>query len=506
VKISRALISVSDKAGIVEFASGLAEAGVQIVSSGGTATTLAEAGVPVTKVADVTGAPEILGGRVKTLHPKIHGGILADKMNPDHVREIAEHGIEPFDLVVCNLYPFERAVSHPSTQEAQAIEQIDVGGPAMVRAAAKNFHSVAVVVDPADYDGVLKEIRDGGEISNDTRRRLALQAFQHTASYDSAIAAWLSGRERFPDHLILPFHKVTDLRYGENPHQKAAFYRSTQSELGLANADQLHGKELSFNNLVDVDAAWKLALDLEEPAAAIIKHSNPCGVAIGESLADAYRKALECDRTSAFGGIVALNATCDFDTARQIAEIFTEVIVAPSYDEEALEVLTAKKNLRILAAPKDVPPEMDMRRVSGGLLLQMPDILEDLRSAEVVTKAEPSAEQWEDLRFAWTVAKHVKSNAIVLAKDRIAVGVGAGQMSRVDSTKLAAERAGERARGTACASDAFFPFRDGLDAAIEAGARAVIQPGGSVRDDEVIAAANEHGIPMVFTGHRHFRH
>jgi phosphoribosylaminoimidazolecarboxamide formyltransferase/IMP cyclohydrolase len=506
VKISRALISVSDKTGVVDLARALVAAGVEIVSSGGTARSLAEAGIDVTKVADVTGAPEILGGRVKTLHPKIHGGILADKRNADHVREIAEQDIQPFDLVVCNLYPFERAVSHPSTQEADAIEQIDVGGPAMVRAAAKNFNSVAVVVDPADYEGVLKEIRDGGEISDATRRRLALQAFQHTASYDSAIAAWLSGRERFPEHLILPFHKVMDLRYGENPHQKAAFYRSTQSELGLANADQLHGKELSFNNLVDVDAAWKLALDLEEPAAAIIKHSNPCGVAVGEDLSDAYRKALDCDRTSAFGGIVALNTTCDFDTARQISEIFTEVIVAPGFDEEALEVLTAKKNVRILAAPKDVPPEMDMRRIAGGLLLQTPDILEDLRHAKVVTKAEPSPEQWDDLRFAWTVAKHVKSNAIVLAKDRIAVGVGAGQMSRVDSTKLAGERAGDRARATACASDAFFPFRDGLDAAVEAGARAVIQPGGSVRDDEVIAAADEHGIPMVFTGHRHFRH
>ena len=506
MKIARALLSVSDKAGIVDLARGLAEAGVQIVSSGGTASAIADAGIPVTKVADVTGAPEILGGRVKTLHPKIHGGILADKTNPEHVKEIAEFGIEPFDLVVCNLYPFERAVAHPSTHESDAIEQIDIGGPAMVRAAAKNFHSVAIVVDPSDYDEVLKEIRTNGEVSEGTRRRLALQAFQHTASYDSAIASWLSGRERFPQHLILPFHKALDLRYGENPHQQAAFYRSTDTALGLANADQLHGKELSFNNLLDVDAAWRLALDLDEPAAAIIKHSNPCGVAVADDLATAYRRALECDQTSAFGGIVALNVTCDFDTARQIAEIFTEVIVAPGFDDDALEVLTAKKNVRILVAPTDIPPEVDMRRVSGGLLLQTPDLVDDLSDVQIVTETKPEPEQWDDLRFAWIVAKHVKSNAIVLAKDRTAVGVGAGQMSRVESTELAARRAGERAQGTACASDAFFPFRDGLDAAVAAGARAVIQPGGSVRDDEVIAAANEHGIPMVFTGHRHFRH
>jgi phosphoribosylaminoimidazolecarboxamide formyltransferase/IMP cyclohydrolase len=506
MKIARALVSVSDKTGIVEFVTELTKAGVQIVSSGGTARALAEAGIPVTKVADVTGAPEILGGRVKTLHPKIHGGILADKNDPGHVKEIAEFGIEPFDLVVCNLYPFERAVSHPSTHEADAIEQIDVGGPAMVRAAAKNFHSVAVIVDPSDYEGVLKEIRASGEVSDDTRRRLALQAFQHTASYDSAIASWMSGRERFPQHLILPFHKVMDLRYGENPHQQAAFYRSTDNALGLANADQLHGKELSFNNLLDVDAAWKLALDLDAPAAAIIKHSNPCGVAVADDLPTAYSRALECDRTSAFGGIVALNATCDFDTARQIAEIFTEVIVAPGYDEDALEVLTTKKNVRVLVAPADIPPEVDMRRVAGGLLLQTPDVIDDLETVKVVTDAQPEPEQWADLRFAWIVAKHVKSNAIVLAKELTAVGVGAGQMSRVEATELAARRADGRAQGTACASDAFFPFRDGLDAAIAAGARAVIQPGGSVRDDEVIAAANEHGIPMVFTGHRHFHH
>ena len=506
MKIARALISVSDKTGVVELARELVDLGVEVVSSGGTARALAEAGVPVTKVADVTGAPEILGGRVKTLHPKIHGGILADRHDPDHVKQIAEQGIEPFDLVVCNLYPFERAVSHPSTQEKDAIEQIDVGGPAMVRAAAKNFHSVAVVVDPSEYDGVLKEIRTDGEVSDACRRRLALQAFQHTASYDSAIAAWLSGQERFPEHLILPFHKVMDLRYGENPHQKAAFYRSTESALGLADSDQLHGKELSFNNLLDVDAAWKLACDLEEPAVAIVKHSNPCGVAAAEDLATAYRLALECDRTSAFGGIVALNATCDFDTARQIAEIFTEVIVAPAYDDEALEVLQAKKNVRILVAPQDIPPELDMRRVAGGLLLQTPDVLEGMEDIRVVTELQPEPEQWADLRFAWTVCKHVKSNAIVLAKDRVAVGVGAGQMSRVEATELAARRAGDRARGSAAASDAFFPFRDGVEAAIAAGARCIIQPGGSVRDDEVIAAANEHNVPMVFTGRRHFRH
>jgi phosphoribosylaminoimidazolecarboxamide formyltransferase/IMP cyclohydrolase len=504
--ISRALLSVSDKGGIVELARGLTEFGVEVVSSGGTAAALAKAGVAVTLVSDVTGFQEILGGRLKTLHPKIHGGILADRDNPEHLAELAQQGIEPIDLVVCNLYPFEHAVAHPSVKERDAIEQIDIGGPAMVRAAAKNFHSVAVVVRPADYEGILEDLRERGEISLDRRRSLALQAFAHTASYDSAIAAYLGRGVPFPDRLLLVADKVMDLRYGENPHQSAALYRSAGPATGLAAATQLHGKELSYNNLLDADAAWKLVIELDGIGCAIIKHSNPCGVALAESIEDAYDKALECDRTSAFGGIVALNRRCNAATAERITEIFTEVIVAPDFEDAALQILSAKKNLRVLRADGRLEPELDIRRVSGGLLLQSPDRSEEGDVGKVVTETEPTSEQWTDLMFAWTVAKHVKSNAIVLAKGGAAVGVGAGQMSRVESTELAARRAGERARGTVCASDAFFPFRDGLDAAVSAGAVAVIQPGGSIRDDEVIAAANEHGIPMVFTGKRHFRH
>jgi phosphoribosylaminoimidazolecarboxamide formyltransferase/IMP cyclohydrolase len=480
--------------------------GYEIVSSGGTASQLAEAGVPATKVSDITGAPEILGGRVKTLHPKIHGGILADRRNPDHVAQLEEQGITAIDLVVCNLYPFERTVSHPSVTEDDAVEQIDIGGPAMVRAAAKNFHSVAVVVNPHSYDMVLDELQQNGEISVDLRRQLALEAFRHTAAYDSAIANYIAGQDLSPDCLVLSSDKIMDLRYGENPHQDAAFYRAAGVALGIAAVDQLHGKELSYNNILDTDAAWGLVSELDGIAAVIIKHSNPCGAALGNSLQDAYMKALDCDRTSAFGGIVALNQTCDSDTANAIAEIFTEVIIAPGFDEDALSILTAKKNVRILRASERRGRGINIRSVAGGLLVQSSDEPDLLENVKVVTKAEPTDEQWRDMRFAWTVAKHVKSNAIVLAKDEVAVGVGAGQMNRRESTELAARRAGDRAIGTVCASDAFFPFRDGLDAAVAAGAVAVIQPGGSVRDDEVIAAADEHGIPMVFTGRRHFRH
>jgi phosphoribosylaminoimidazolecarboxamide formyltransferase/IMP cyclohydrolase len=500
------LLSVSDKNGLVEFARALVDLNFEIVSSGGTATSLSAAGVPVTKVSDVTGAPEILGGRVKTLHPKIHGGILADRRKQEHVAELEQQGIEPFDLVVVNLYPFENTVADPDVAQDDAIEQIDIGGPAMVRAAAKNFHSVGVVVDPSGYDRILEELQSNGDLSLETRRSLALAAFSHTAAYDAAISSYLAMEQPFPNRLLLAGTKVMDLRYGENPHQAAAFYRSPGQPTGLAAAEQLHGKELSYNNILDTDAAWKLVLDLEGPATAIIKHSNPCGVAEASSLHDAYLAALECDRTSAFGGIVALSRPCDVETARVIAEVFTEVVIAPGFEEDALEVLTQKKNIRILRGTRELPIEPEVRRVSGGFLVQSPDPSDSAEDAKVVTKAEPTDQQWEDLRFAWVVAKHVKSNAIVLAKDRIAVGVGAGQMSRVESTELAARRAGDRAVGTACASDAFFPFRDGLDAAVAAGAVAVIQPGGSVRDEEVIAAADEHGIPMVFTGRRHFRH
>ena len=506
MKVHRALVSVSDKTGIAEFVNTLVDSGIEIVSSGGTAKEIAASGLPVTKVSEVTGSPEILDGRVKTLHPKIHGGILADRRRAEHVAELEEQGITPIDLVVCNLYPFERTVADPGVKEDDAVEQIDIGGPTMVRAAAKNFHSVAVVVNPDRYAAIAAEIKESGEISETTRRELAIEAFAHTAAYDSAIVDYLRPEEEWPDTLLLTGRKALDLRYGENPHQSAAFYRTGPVPSGIAAAQQIHGKELSYNNLLDTDAAWRLVLDLETPAVAIIKHSNPCGVAIADTIENAYERALECDRTSAFGGIVALNDACSAATAEAISQVFTEVVIAPEYDPGALEVLQAKKNLRLLRGAAASSNEPEVRRISGGLLLQSPDPRDGAEDAKVVTTAQPSAEQWEDLRFAWVVAKHVKSNAIVLASQRTAVGVGAGQMSRVESTELAARRAGERAKGTACASDAFFPFRDGLDAAVAAGAVAVIQPGGSVRDDEVIAAADEHGIPMVFTGRRHFRH
>jgi phosphoribosylaminoimidazolecarboxamide formyltransferase / IMP cyclohydrolase len=500
-----ALISVSDKTGVVDFARGLAEAGFEIISSGGTAEVLAEAGVKVNKVADLTGAPEILDGRVKTLHPKIHGGILADRRKDSHVAELAKYGIAPIDLVVVNLYPFEQTVARPEVTEDDAIENIDIGGPAMVRAAAKNWHSVAVVVTPDHYDIILDEIKDSGEVSLDTRRTLAVEAFRHTSAYDAAIVDYFGADESWPERMVVSATKVMDLRYGENPHQEAAFY-ATGAQQGLAGAEQLHGKALSYNNLLDTNAAYDLVSELDEYACAIIKHSNPCGVAIAPSIHDAYVRAYECDTTSAFGGIIALNSLCTQAAAEEIAKIFCEVVIAPSFEPGALEVLTAKKNLRILQAPLFASSDIEVRRVAGGLLLQTPDGPDDATGTKVVTKSQPTEEQLADLRLAWTIVKHVKSNAIVLVKDGAAVGVGAGQMSRVESTQLAARRAGEQAVGTVCASDAFFPFRDGLDAAVEAGAVAVIQPGGSVRDDEVIEAADEHGIPMLFTGRRHFRH
>ena len=506
VAIGRALISVSDKTGIVDFARALDDMGVELISSGGTATALQDAGIQVLPVTEVTGSPEILDGRVKTLHPKIHGGILADRRKPEHLEQLSAQGIDPIDLVVCNLYPFEQTIARPDVADDDAVGQIDIGGPAMVRAAAKNFHSVAVVVDPARYPDVLDALASAGEVPLEMRRTLAQEAFSHTASYDSAIAGYLGEGAEFAPVLSLSFSKVMDLRYGENPHQTAAFYRSAGARAGLASAEQLHGKELSYNNLMDADAAWRLVLELPSTGAAIIKHSNPCGVAIATSLEVAYQRALDCDRTSAFGGIVALNQPCDAATAEGIAEIFTEVVIAPSFDDAALVTLRAKKNLRLLRAPTVMPDEIDLRKVTGGLLAQSMDPPDTASEAKVVTREQPTDQQVRDLRFAWIVAKHVKSNAIVLASDGAAVGIGAGQMSRVEATELAARRAGDRATGTACASDAFFPFRDGLDAAVSAGATAVIQPGGSVRDDEVIDAADEHGVPMLFTGRRHFRH
>jgi phosphoribosylaminoimidazolecarboxamide formyltransferase/IMP cyclohydrolase len=501
VEVRRALISVSDKKGVVDLARALAGLSVGIVSSGGTATALEEGGVPVTRVSDVTGAPEILDGRVKTLHPRIHGAILADRRRRSHRDDLAAHDIDPIDLVVCNLYPFESTLAAGASDD-ELVERIDVGGPAMVRAAAKNFASVVVVTSPARYGVVLGEIERSGSVSETTRRMLALEAFAHTAAYDAAIARWLAGEE-LPRSLLLHAPKERGLRYGENPHQSAALYRDGE---GVATAEQLAGKELSYNNLLDADAAWRLVGDLEKASVVIVKHCNPCGVASAPSLEAAYERALECDRTSAFGGIVALNGPCDRATAARIAGIFTEVVIAPGYDAGALEILRAKKDLRVLRAAPSRKEGLDVRSITGGLLVQTRDALDGAEDAEVVTHVQPTGEQWDDLRFAWSVAKHTRSNAIVLASEQTAVGIGAGQMSRVEATELAARRAGDRAKGAVCASDAFFPFRDGLDAAVAAGATAVIQPGGSVRDREVIAAADEHGIPMVLTGRRHFRH
>ena len=511
----RALLSVSDKAGIVELGAALHDLGVELISSGGTAQVLDEAGVPVIPVEKVTGVPVLLDGRVKTLHPSIHAGILADRRNPAHLAQLAEQGIAPIDLVVCNLYPFEQTVAAQSrepldsanAQEAEdaALENIDIGGPAMVRAAAKNWPSVAVVVEPRGYPEVIEELRATGAVSAERRRALAHEAFGHTAAYDAAVADYLADGAAFGPTLTLPARKLVDLRYGENPHQAAAFYR-TGPPAGLAAAEQLHGKELSYNNLLDADAAWRLVEELEAPAAVIVKHSNPCGVAHAPTLAEAYARALACDETSAFGGIVALNAPCDGPTADHISAIFTEVVVAPQFTAEALEALTVKKSLRLLQVPECLPLEPDVRRVAGGLLVQAPDGPDRAESARPVTRRLPSDAEWADLRLAWIVVKHVKSNAIALVKDGAAVGIGAGQMSRVEAVELAARRAGSTASGAALASDAFFPFRDGLDAAAAAGATSVIQPGGSVRDDEVIACADEHGIAMVLTGRRHFRH
>ena len=504
--VSRALISVSDKTGVVEFARALTELGIEVLSSGGTAATLQDEGVPVTRVADVTGAHEILGGRVKTLHPRIHGGILADRARPEHMQQVAEMGIALIDLVVCNLYPFEETAGRPDVTDAEAAEQIDIGGPAMVRAAAKNWAGVTVVVSPSRYPEVLAQIRESGGVDAASRRALALEAFAHTAAYDAAIVSYLAGSPFSADNLVLAFNKEMDLRYGENPHQQAAFYRDRGLRRGLAAAEQLHGKELSYNNLLDADAARRLAAELPGSGAVIVKHSNPCGVAVAPSVSEAYRRALECDETSAFGGIVALNQECDRAAAEAIAEIFTEVVIAPGFTGDALDVLTHKKNLRLLSVPAAPVEDIEIRRVSGGILVQSADPFDDGSEGKVVTKIEPDDAMWRDLKLAWVVVKHVKSNAIVFVKEGAAVGVGAGQMSRVEAVELAAKRAGGRAAGAVVGSDAFFPFRDGVDAAAGAGAVAVIQPGGSVRDEEVIAAADEHGMAMVLTGRRHFRH
>jgi phosphoribosylaminoimidazolecarboxamide formyltransferase/IMP cyclohydrolase len=519
--VKRALISVSDKSGVVEFAEQLAARGVEILSTGGTAKLLADAGIAVKEVSAHTGFPEIMDGRVKTLHPKIHGGLLGRRGEDDAVME--KHGIAPIDLLVVNLYPFEKTVADPACDVATAIENIDIGGPTMLRSAAKNHRYVTVIVDSADYPRVADELgRNDGAVSDATRRDLATKVFEHTARYDGAIANYLGSldasdaRGDFPRTINLQFHKDSELRYGENPHQRASFYKEAEpAEACIGTAKQLHGKALSYNNIADTDAALECVKSFDEPACVIVKHANPCGVALGESIHAAYDRAYRTDPTSAFGGIIAFNRDLDAETAGDILERqFVEVIIAPSVSDEAMERLRAKKDVRVLTCGTwgaTRPAEFDYKRVGGGLLVQDRDIgmvaEADLR---VVTKREPTAKELEDLRFAWKVAKFVKSNAIVYCRDGMTIGVGAGQMSRVYSAKIAAIKAGDEGlevKGSVLASDAFFPFRDGIDAAAQVGIAAVIEPGGSKRDDEVIAAADEHGMAMVFTGGmRHFRH
>ena len=519
--IRRALISVSDKTGLDTLGKFLADAGVEVLSTGGTAKALNKAGVAVKEVADETGFPEIMGGRVKTLHPKIHGGLLARRDAAEDAKAMKDHGIRPIDLLVVNLYPFE-ATAAKGAGAAETIENIDIGGPAMIRAAAKNHDSVTVVVDPADYDALIEEITAGnGATTPAFRRRMAARAYARTAAYDAAVAGWLRGRadDPFPKHLAFGGALKERLRYGENPHQQAAFYLGGAVRPGVATARQLQGKELSFNNLNDTDAAFELAAEFtDRPACVIVKHANPCGVALGKTLAEAYKRALACDTESAFGGIVAVNRALDAETAEEIGKLFAEVVIAPKIDEDAAAALAKKKNLRVLIAgalPDAGAPGMTVRALAGGYLLQTRDdkLYDDVK---VVTRRQPTNREMADLRFAFTVAKHVKSNAIVYAKDRMTVGVGAGQMSRVNAARIAAWKAEDAARvagdkeswakGSVVASDAFFPFADGLLAAAAAGATAVIQPGGSIRDDEVIKAADDKGLAMVFTATRHFRH
>lgn len=518
VKIQRALISVSDKTGIVDLARGLNEMGVELISTGGTAKAIAEAGIPVVEVSEVTKFPEMLDGRVKTLHPVIAAGLLARRDLADHMATIQEHGIKPIDLVVVNLYPFQATVAKPGVSLEEAIENIDIGGPTMIRAASKNCDAVAVVVEPGRYEAILAEMRENdGALSKKTRFSLAVAAFKHTAAYDKAIHAYLSGKEEvetetvFPETLDLSFSKIQDCRYGENPHQRGAFYAQDGAPAGtLARAKQLHGKELSYNNILDMDAAWGLACEFEDPACAIIKHNNPCGAAVAGHLADAYQRAFECDTVSAFGSVIAFNRPVCGRTAEAMKDLFVEVIVAPSFEQEALAVFTQKKNIRLVevGAPTKVKFGTDLRRVNGGLLVQdFDDSVETREASTVPTTAKPTDEQWRDLLFAWKVARHVKSNTIVYVKDGATVGIGAGQMSRVDSAFIGAKKAGaEKTKGSVIASDAFFPFPDALEVALEAGAVAVIQPGGSVNDEEILKTAEKAGVPMVFTGHRHFRH
>lgn len=524
-RIGRALLSVSDKTGLIPFAQKLHDMGVELISTGGTRKTLADAGLPVKDVSDITGFPEMMDGRVKTLHPKVHGGLLAIRENPEHEAAMLAHGIGTIDLLVVNLYPFEATIQAGKSEE-DCIENIDIGGPAMIRAASKNHGDVTVIVEAADYEKVLTEMQaQRGATSLALRQHLAAKAFARTAAYDAAIATWFAAHlnEANPDFRALGGRLAEPMRYGENPHQSAAFYHTAEIRPGVATARQMQGKQLSFNNINDTNAAFECVSEFDaqrSAAVVIVKHANPCGVAEGTSLREAYEKALRCDPVSAFGGIVALNRKLDADAAKAIVEIFTEVIIAPDADEEAVQLVAAKKNLRLLVTGGLADPRaagLDFRTVAGGFLAQSRDnaVVDDM-TLKVVTKRAPTEREMADLRFAFRVAKHVKSNAIVYAKDLATVGIGAGQMSRVDSSRIAAWKAAEAAKaaglseslakGSVVASDAFFPFADGLLAAAEAGATAIIQPGGSMRDDEVIKAADEAGLAMVFTGHRHFRH
>ncbi len=514
-----ALLSVSDKKGLDKFAKGLKELGFEIISSGGTAKFLKKAGIKVKEVVELTKYPPMLDGRVKTLHPIIHGAILADQTNPAHMKELKKYKIHPFQIVVCNLYPFEEVISKPKFTHEEAIENIDIGGPCMVRAAAKNSKSVAILVDPGDYGKIIDELKEkNGILSTETKQRLAYKAFAHTKYYDTVIVKYFSeifgAEESFPEGKVIQLKKVQDLRYGENPHQKAAFYKEvTMGDVGSAitNAKQLHGKELSFNNIVDMDAAWAAANYFADTTVAIIKHTNPCGLAKGETIHSAYKKALDCDPVSAFGGIVAANREIDEATANEIVKLFIEIVIAPGYAPKALKILKEKKNLRIMEMGENAVGKqfrgMDYKRVSGGVLVQDPDIAQlAVTDFKVVTKKQPSMAQMEDLFFSWGVVKQVKSNAIVVIKNGKAIGVGAGQMSRIDAAELAVKRSRSDIKGGVLASDAFFPFPDVVEFAGKHGISAIIQPGGSKRDQESIDKANELGIAMVFTGRRHFKH
>ncbi|MEV0297219.1 bifunctional phosphoribosylaminoimidazolecarboxamide formyltransferase/IMP cyclohydrolase [Nocardia sp. NPDC050710] len=517
--ISRALVSVYDKTGLIELATGLHAAGIELVSTGSTASKIADAGIPVTKVEDLTGFPETLDGRVKTLHPRVHAGILADTRKQEHVDQLVELGVAAFQLVVVNLYPFTQTVASGASPD-ECVEQIDIGGPSMVRAAAKNHPSVAVVVDSGDYDEVLGAVKSGG-FTLAERTALAAKAFQHTASYDVAVASWMTSvlapgvaeeqaSTPFPGWIGGSWERAAVLRYGENPHQAAALYTNNDGVIGLAQARQLHGKEMSYNNYVDADAGWRAAYDHDAPAVAIIKHANPCGIALGAEIAEAHRKAHACDPVSAFGGVIAANREVTVEMAEQVAEIFTEVIVAPSYADGAVEVLQRKKNVRILVAEPPRRAGAELRPISGGVLLQQRDVLDadgdDPANWTLVAGDAADAETLRDLEFAWRACRAVKSNAILLAHDGASVGVGMGQVNRVDAVGLAVQRAGDRAKGSVAASDAYFPFPDGPQTLIQAGVRAIVQPGGSVRDQETIDIARAAGVTLYLTGARHFAH